>query len=205
MTEEPRNIPYKDPIAERLFSAQAAAAGAFVGYFLASSLPYLISAVACAIIIALSASASTRVMRPILWWGNLGAIAGCTVGTSLALSDAFSDMGMTDRELWRHTAIASLAIGGLIAGVFLSRNLKPGFNAPRPKDILKAAGGLTAGTFAILVFIKFTGDGLDAARALSSRISTMTTVLVTSLVLPGYIGFRFGRWIEERFDRSRSG
>ena len=199
MSEKLEDIHYKDPLEDRLFSALSTAAGAFIGYFLASSLPYLISAVLCAVAIAFSASASTHTRRPSLWWGNLGALAGCVVGTSVALIDAFSEMGVTPKELWRFTAIASLGISGLISGVFLSRNVKEGTNLPRPKEILKVVGGLTAGTFAILVFIRFTWAGLEAARTLSSRLSTMTTVLVTSLVLPGYIGFILGRRIEARF------
>ncbi|HYX37754.1 MAG TPA: hypothetical protein VE954_32025 [Oligoflexus sp.] len=204
MSREVGKLPWNTPLALRLASSAATGAGAAAAYFLTSNLPYLVAALICSIAIASSATASTRVMRPLLWWGMLGAAAGCIIGTSLNLSEAFARMGMASKELWRYTAIGSISFSGLIAGIFLGRNLNRDIHVPRPKIVLQAASGLTAGIFAGIVFIKFIREGLEAAQVLSSRLSTMTTILVMSLAFPGFIGFQLGRRMESRFKRRGS-
>lgn len=182
----------------RLSLFLASLVGVFSGYFLTSHLPYLVSAITCAVLIVFSATASTRLAHPTVWWSSLGTIAGCIAGTSVAVNAAFSQLGLDSKELWRHTVVTSLSIGGFISGIVLGRNLDRAFNLPRPKDFLKAASGLTAVIFALLVSIEFTKNGIEEARALSSRLSTVTTVLVTALLLPGWIGFQICRLFETR-------
>ena len=55
----------------------------------------------------------------------------------------------------------------------------------QPRELLRAASGLTTGVFAGIVTITYVHSGLDVARTLSSRLSTSLTILVLALVAPG--------------------
>lgn len=62
-------------------------------------------------------------------------------------------------------------------------------HVPSLKTFLSTLGALTTGIFAVTVTIKFIFEGLEAARSLSSRLSTSSTILITTLVVPGVIGY----------------
>jgi hypothetical protein len=185
----------RESIVMHLLSGIATAIGVAACYFLTSKLPYMISVLVCAVTIAFFTTASTRIAHPSFWWASLGIIAGSITGTSFALNESFSELGLTSKELWRHTVIGTLIVGGLVSGIVLGRNVDEKVNIVKPMDFLKNASGLTAGMFAVLVSFKFTNEGLEAAHTLSSRLSCVTTVLVTTLVLPGWIGFQLCRLI----------
>ncbi|HYX35842.1 MAG TPA: hypothetical protein VE954_22310 [Oligoflexus sp.] len=197
--------PLPELYSPRLSSVVSACLGGVVLFYLTSILPNLTSAIACAIVIAFSTTASTHSRYAMVWWGSLGAIAGCIIGTSVTLGESLASLGLSSKELWRVMIVATLSLGGLISGIFLSRNVRSSIKPPPPKDFLKVVSGLTAVFFAVLVSIKFTLSGLDEARTLSSRLSTVSTVLVTVLALPGYIGFQMSRFLAAKFNQGQSG
>jgi hypothetical protein len=53
--------------------------------------------------------------------------------------------------------------------------------------VLRSISALTTGIFAVLVTIVFLHSGLDQARTFSSRLSTSLTILVASVVVPGWL------------------
>jgi hypothetical protein len=183
-----------------LIQSIGAIAGGSLAYAITRPLPELGSAFACAVtIITLSALTSTREAHPILWWTNVGAIAGGISGTAGVLA---STAGIPTPELNvavsnRFMVIAFMGIAGFVSGLFLGRGCHQ-MNLPRPKEFLKGASALTTVAYAVLVTLKFALDGLDPARTLSSRLSTTTTILAAALAVPGWVGYRIGH---HRFDR----
>lgn len=168
-----------------------AVVGGIVAYAITSHLPELGSAFACAVvIITLSALFSTRQAHPWLWWGNLGAIAGAVGGTALVIANP-QELMMKAEFADRAASVAFLGIAGLISGGFLGRGSHD-LTLPRPKEFIKGASALTTVAYAAIVTLKFVFEGLDPARTLSSRLSTTTTILVASLTIPGWLGYRFG-------------
>lgn len=168
-----------------------AVVGGIVAYAITSHLPELGSAFTCAIvIITLSALSSTRQAHPWLWWGNLGAIAGAVGGTALVIANPQALMikaEFTDRV----ASITFLGIAGLVSGLFMGKG-SHNLSLPRPKEFIKGASALTTVAYAVIVTLKFIFEGLDPARTLSSRLSTTTTILVASLAIPGWLGYRLG-------------
>jgi hypothetical protein len=175
-----------------------AAAGGALAYLLMAHLPGVYAAIACAVAIALLSAASTRATHPVLWWASVGAIAGSVVGIGSLLAATLTDENVPHRTAFRYTVIGTLAVAGLAAGIFLGKETGHE-HIPRPAEMLKRASGLTAVLFAILVTARFPSEGLDAVRAFSSRLSTTTTIIATSLAVPGWIGFgigaRVGQWL----------
>ncbi|MFQ4143419.1 hypothetical protein [Chlorogloeopsis sp. ULAP02] len=183
----------RDLIKLDLLRLLGAIVGGTIAYIITSNLPAFSSVLVCAMGIALSSLASTRSSHPTLWWASLGTIAGSIMGTGSALADSIAQFDLSDKVLLRRTIIGFLSIAGLISGIILGRNLHK-THIPPPRDFLKVVSGLTAGVFALIVTIKFTWDGLEQARVLSSRLSTITTILATSLAVPAWLGYQLGRF-----------
>jgi hypothetical protein len=125
-----------------------------------------------------------------LWWGNLGAIAGAVGGTALVIANP-QELMIKAEFTHRVVSIAFLGIAGIISGLFIGKGSHD-LTLPRPKDFIKGASALTTVAYAVIVTLKFIFEGLDPARTLSSRLSTTTTILVTSLAIPGWLGYRLG-------------
>jgi hypothetical protein len=179
------------PIQADFFRLIGTLAGGLVAYAITCHLPELASAFACAIaIITLSAFASTRQTHPLLWWANLGAIAGAIGGTALVIADPQDLMAKTEFS-GRAASIGFLSMAGFVSGLFLGRGFHD-LKLPRPKEFIKGASALTTVAYGLIVIIKFVFEGLDPARTLSSRLSTTTTILVAALAVPGWIGYRLG-------------
>ncbi len=165
--------------------------GGTVAYAITSHLPELGSAFTCAVvIITLSGLASNRQAYPLLWWANLGAIAGAIGGTALVIADPQEWMMKTE-FIDRVASVTLFGIAGLVSGFFLGRGFHD-LTLPRPKEFIKGASALTTVAYAMIVTLKFIFEGLDPARTLSSRLSTTTTILVAALAIPGWIGYRLG-------------
>jgi hypothetical protein len=165
--------------------------GGIIAYAITSHLPELGSAFTCAVvIITLSGLASNRQAYPVLWWGNLGAIAGAIGGTALVIADP-QELMMKTEFVDRAKSIIFFAIAGLVSGFFLGRGFHD-LALPRPKEFIKGTSALTTVAYAMIVTFKFIFGGLDPARTLSSRLSTTTTILVAALAIPGWIGYRLG-------------
>jgi hypothetical protein len=184
----------KHPMQFDLFDGLGAILGGAVAYLLTTYLPGFWSAAACAGVITLLSSASTRLTRPVFWWASVGAIAGSILGTGTKLAALLSEQHLEHRSLIRHEVVITLAVAGLVAGIFLGKDIEQ-TSMLKPADFLKRVSALTLVLYAIIVTAAFPSQGLDAVRTLSSRLSTMTTILVTTLAVPGWIGFRIGtRW-----------
>jgi hypothetical protein len=188
-----------DPTPMRLDLVEilGAAAGGVVAYLVTTHLPGPVLAIACAVAIALLASASSRLTRPVLWWASVGSI----VGTGSMLAHAVEGEGVAVGVTRRYTIMGTLAVAGLLSGIFLGKDIEQA-SIPRPAELLKRASGLTLVLFAIIVATRFPAVGLEKVRALSSRLSTTVTIVVTTLAVPGWIGFlvgtRMGEWIRAR-------
>jgi hypothetical protein len=179
------------PIRTELLRFICATLGGIVFYAITSHLPELISAFTCAVvIITLSGLSSTRKTHPWLWWGNLGAIAGAVGGTALVIANP-QELMIKAEFTHRVVSIAFLGIAGIISGLFIGKGSHD-LTLPRPKDFIKGASALTTVAYAVIVTLKFIFEGLDPARTLSSRLSTTTTILVASLAIPGWLGYRLG-------------
>lgn len=174
-----------------LFRLIGAVIGGVIAYALTRHLPELKSAFTCAlVIISISALNSNRQSHPFVWWANLGAIAGAMGGTALVIAhqgDLMTPLAFTDRL----TSLSFLVIAGFVSGRFLGKGFH-NVNLPGPKEFIKGATALTTVAYAVIVTIKFVFEGLDPARTLSSRLSTSTTILVATLAIPGWIGYRLG-------------
>lgn len=182
-----------------------AIAGGTIAYLVTSNLPSLSSALVCAMAIALVSLASTRLSHPFLWWANLGTIPGSVIGTAVVLVGYVDQLGVPHQAKERYLIIGFLGIAGLVSGIFLGRTLDRRTKVPRPKDFVKVVSGVTAGVFAVVVTTQFTFQGLEKARALSSRLSTATTILVTAVAAPGWLGYQLGRFLslENKLSRQR--
>lgn len=172
-----------------LLSAVAAAA---VAFRLTEALSPMGSAFTCSLTIALATFASLQRPALALWWGLLGTVVGALVGTGTVAADLVTQEGFSELAPQRALIVGSLALAGSVSGALLGGSLHRPSLRP-PSDLLKAASAMTTAIFALFVTLKFIQAGLDPARTLSSRLSTSLTVLVASLVLPGWGAYVIGR------------
>jgi len=163
--------------------------GGGLAYLLTTHMPYAGSVVACAAIVVLLGGASRRSVHPALWWGGIGAVAGSIIGTGTTLDTLVVTAGREGLAAVRHLVVVTLAVAGFLAGIFAGKNVDHP-DVPRPVEFLKRASAATVVLYALVVTASYPAHGLDAVRALSSRLSTLTTVVVTTLAVPGWIGFR---------------
>lgn len=184
MEEIPKTLRRKD----KLFLFMGSIISAAITLFLITNLPtvqgFLISAIMLASLIVFCAYVSNLM----LWWMGVGAIAGIIVGIDVIFGGELTKSKAGFPFEVRLTFVAFQSIAGLISGVLLGRRVhKP--QLPTLKDFLSSVSGITVGMFAVLVTTSFILHGIESARALSSRLSTTTTILITLLVLPGSIGY----------------
>lgn len=141
-----------------------------------------------AIAISLLSFLSTQITRPTLWWTGTGAIGGIIIGVATVLEKtlATEDTVLSLRD--RLMILTLQSIAGFLSGAILGRKFHK-MHVPTIKEFLSRASALTAGLFAIVVTTSFAKEGLEVARALSSRLSATTTILVTTLIIPGIIGY----------------
>ena len=136
--------------------------------------------------------------NPVHWWVCVGAIAGMIVGIGGVMASQLAE-AKTPLPNERAIFVVILAIAGVISGVFLARGTrKP--HIPTLKEFTGSLSALTAGIFAVVVTLRFISDGLEPARALSSRLSTSITILITTAAIPGAIAFL----LVERLNKSKS-
>ena len=89
----------------------------------------------------------------------------------------------------RLTLIVILGITGVLAGRHVG--IDPDAVEGRSiGDLLKSLSGTFTGVFGVLVAIAFVFNGLEEARALSSRLTTTLTIIILGLVGPGWISHR---------------
>lgn len=171
--------------------------GAGVGYALASRLPLVASILLSSLVLTGGAALSRLPQDASGWWGLIGAASGCLIGSGTVLAAALEQHDPTGNWLQRLLLLLLLAATGALSGRLLSRRGR--WPADRePRELLRAASGLTTGVFAGIVAITYIHSGLDVARTLSSRLSTSLTILVIALLAPGWLSHLLS-------DRQRSG
>lgn len=144
----------------------------------------VVSAIALASLIVACAYLSNRM----LWWMAIGAIAGLIIGLGGVMAESLAEKKEPLEFNLRLTFVAFQSMAGLIAGVVLGRKIHQA-HLPTLKEFLSSLSALTVGLFAVVVTHRFIIDGLEPARALSSRLSATTTILITLLAIPGSIGY----------------
>jgi hypothetical protein len=165
-----------------------AAVGSAITLLLVKTLTYVFGTIISAIAITLLLVALTELSNPRWWWVCAGAIAGVIIGMSFVLERA---LVFTDEPLdltTRLGIIGILALGGFLSGVVLGIS-KHKSDIPTVDQLLGRLSGLTISVFAVVVTLRFMVDGLEAARALSSRLTTTMTITATSMILPGILGY----------------
>lgn len=132
------------------------------------------------------------VSKPVYWWTGVGAIAGTIVGLGgLMVEHLTAEKEPIDLHL-RLIMVVGQTLAGFISGVLLGRRI-PRSHLPTLKDFLSSLSAVTVGLFAVIVTRRFIVDGLEPARALSSRLSVSTTILITLLAMPGALGYLLSR------------
>ena len=150
-----------------------------VGVIAASLISSLLIAGSSVVIGKASLTASPR-------WALIGGTAGAILGTAEVLGGRLQELDPGGGSEQRAMVMALLASAGIVGGLMLSRDAVAS-NRRHPRDALKAVSGLTTGLFATLVALDYLHQGLDAARAFSSRLSTALTILIATLTVPGWI------------------
>ena len=160
--------------------------GAGMGYLVAHTLPLVPSTLLSALVLTSATSLSALPQDAGRWWALIGAGSGSLAGTGTVLATALDQLAPAERMPQRALVVLVLAVTGAIAGRRLSR--RQGWQPGRqPRDLLRSASALSTGVFAGIVTAAYVHSGLDVARALSSRLSTSLTILVLSLVAPGWL------------------
>ncbi|MEY3298684.1 MAG: hypothetical protein RLZZ597_1944 [Cyanobacteriota bacterium] len=128
------------------------------------------------------------ISRPLYWWIAVGAIAGMILGIGGILTGYMAAEKEPLGLNLRLTFVAFQSMAGFIAGMLLGRKT-PQAHLPTLKEFISSLSAITAGLYALIVTGRFLWEGLEPARALSSRLSTSTTILITLLAIPGALGY----------------
>lgn len=182
-----QNFEQKATVTEKLLMGFGSVVGGAVSLMVISALPSVQAAIFCSLFLAGLAFASTQLTKPSLWWTTIGAIAGVIIGTSAVLASARAEVGPLEFQT-RLLMVGLPGVSGFIAGMLLGRKIHNP-HIPSLKTFLSRLSALTIGIFAINVTAEFIFAGLEEARSYSSRLSTSTTIFITSLVIPGLLGY----------------
>jgi hypothetical protein len=162
------------------------AIGGGLGFCLARALPVVPSILLSALVLTAGTGLSRLPQDASRWWGLIGAACGCLIGSGSVLAAALERQEPAGPWPPRLLVVLALALAGAISGRLLSRRTTwP--QGRQPRELLRAASGLTTGVFAGIVTLTYVHSGLDVARTLSSRLSTSLTILVLALVAPGWL------------------
>lgn len=119
-------------------------------------------------------------------WALIGGTTGGFMGTAKVLANRLQGLTLQEGANQRAVVMALVASAGVVVGLVLSRDAAAAHRR-HPRDLLRSISGLTTGLFATLVALAYLHQGLDGARAFSSRLSTALTILVATLTVPGWI------------------
>jgi hypothetical protein len=180
------------------------AAGTVVGVALIlgilTQLPITQAAMATSLGLATLIVASAYLSQPFYWWMGVGAIAGMIIGLGGIMAEHLAtEQDQIDRHL-RLIVVVGQALAGFISGVVLARRI-PRAHLPTLKDFLSSLSAVTISLFAMIVTGRFIVAGLEPARALSSRLSVSTTILITLLAMPGALGYLLAQRAQSRAGR----
>lgn len=128
------------------------------------------------------------VSKPIYWWMGVGAIAGMIIDLGGVMAEQIAaEEDSIDLHL-RLILVVSQTLAGCISGILLGHRI-PQAHMPTLKDFISSLSAVTVSLYAVVVTGRFIMDGLEPARALSSRLSVSTTILITLLAMPGALAY----------------
>jgi hypothetical protein len=171
---------------KQLVKTGAAIGGVAFGYGVATATQTVPSTLLTALLLGGGTALVGRWSDPGRWWGMVGMACGSLVGTAVKLSTDVVNVPTTPTSLEPGITVLTIGIAGLVAGNALGPRWGADWSR-RPKDLLRSASGLTTGLFAAVITFTYVNGGLEAARTLSSRLSTGLTILIFSLVAPGWL------------------
>ncbi len=161
--------------------------GILAGGFATTSLPPVPAAVLVSLLLACGASLAGGLnLSQQGFWLLIGTAAGGLLGTARTLAERAHEIAPAAHGPMRLFTVAMLAAAGSVAGFCLGRDAERS-DRRHPRDLLRSASALTTGLFAVLVTLTFLHLGLEGARAFSSRLSTTLTIVVTAVVVPGWL------------------
>ena len=166
--------------------------GAGLGYAINMHLPLLADVTISCIFLILLSRLRNRLKTPAQWWGSIGLCSGSYLGTASAMVKQMQLAGETAAAYSPWERLALVVILG-ITGVLAGRHIGIDPHAVEGRsisDLLKSLSGTFTGVFGVLVSIAFVFNGLEEARALSSRLTTSLTIIILGLVGPGWISLR---------------
>ena len=166
--------------------------GAGLGYAINLHLPLLADVTISCIFLILLSRLRTRLKTPSQWWGSIGLCSGSFLGTASSMVNEMQrgSEAASSYSPWERLAlIVILGITGVLAGsrVGIDPDAVEGRSIG---DLLRSLSGTFTGVFGVLVAIAFVFNGLEEARALSSRLTTTLTIIILGLVGPGWISHR---------------
>ncbi|HEY9648015.1 MAG TPA: hypothetical protein V6C88_16690 [Chroococcidiopsis sp.] len=173
---------------DKLFMILGSVVGGGITMVIITVLPIAQATLVSAIVLASLIVTCSYLSNPVLWWMGVGAIAGVIIGIGGVMGEHLATEQNALEFHQRLTFVGFQGIAGFISGVLLSRKVHQP-HLPTLKEFISSLSALTAGTFAVVVTIRFLFDGLEPARALASRLSTATTILITVLALPASLGY----------------
>ncbi|MEB3255901.1 MAG: hypothetical protein VKJ05_05890 [Synechococcaceae cyanobacterium] len=161
--------------------------GAALAWLVTASLPPVPATVLMALVLAGGASLAGGLQLSRLRYGALiGMAAGGVIGTACSLAERAHQIPSASHGSTRLLTLLLLGLAGVVGGLCLGRDAESA-DRRHPRDLLRAASALTTGLFAFLVTLSYAHLGLEGARAFSSRLSTTLTIVVTAVVVPGWI------------------
>ena len=166
--------------------------GAGLGYAINLHLPLLADVTISCIFLILLSRLRNRLKTPSQWWGSIGLCSGSFLGTASTMVNEMQrgSEAASSYSPWERLAlIVILGITGVLAGsrVGIDPDAVEGRSIG---DLLRSLSGTFTGVFGVLVAIAFVFNGLEEARALSSRLTTTLTIIILGLVGPGWISHR---------------
>ena len=166
--------------------------GAGLGYAINLHLPLLADVTISCIFLILLSRLRNRLKTPSQWWGSIGLCSGSFLGTASSMVNEMQrgSEAASSYSPWERLAlIVILGITGVLAGRHVG--IDPDAVEGRSiGDLLRSLSGTFTGVFGVLVAIAFVFNGLEEARALSSRLTTTLTIIILGLVGPGWISHR---------------
>ena len=167
--------------------------GAGLGYAINVHLPLLTDVTISCIFLILLSRLRNRLKTPAQWWGGIGLCSGSYLGTASAMVIQMQRAGQEAAAAYSPWERLALVVILGITGVLSGRHIGIDPDAVEGRsigDLLKSLSGTFTGVFGVLVAIAFVFNGLEEARALSSRLTTTLTIIILGLVGPGWISHR---------------
>lgn len=183
-----RDLPQASGPKDKLFMMMGTIVGGSISLIFISNLPIDQATLVSAIILAGLVVTCASFSNPLFWWMGVGAIAGMIIGIGGVMAEHLAEAKNPLDLNERLTFVALQGIAGFISGVLLGRRVHKA-HLPTLKEFISSLSALTAGVFAVVVTLRFIVDGLEPARTLSSRLSATTTILITLVAIPGFIGY----------------